>query len=85
MPPLMTPAGSATMTAIAKLFLDDDLDYTIFRVPFLTNGPAAKVHAGYYGPEYQGSQSLSRLSIVNWVLEEIEANQWVKKEPALGN
>ncbi|KAK4689583.1 hypothetical protein P7C73_g507, partial [Tremellales sp. Uapishka_1] len=85
MPPFMTPSGSATMTAIAELFHDESLDYTIFRVPFLGDEKDAKVYAGFFGPEYKGGMSLTRGSMSRWIYEEIKERAWVKQEPALGN
>ncbi len=82
----MTPRGSNEMTNIARVCADPELDYTIFRVPFLTNGGDAEVHSGMIGPEFgRWTNTLSRASLARWVWEEIGKRDWVRKEPALGN
>ncbi|OCF35084.1 hypothetical protein I316_03124 [Kwoniella heveanensis BCC8398] len=85
-PPYLMPQGDAEMKAIAEHSADDDFDYTIFRVPHLTNGPAdLKVYAGFYGPDFKGSQSLSRASLARWAYQEVVNKQWIRQQPALGN
>lgn len=74
------------MTAIANTCADPELDYTIFRVPHLNNGPAdTKVYAGLYGADFGGGQELSRGSLARWVLGEIIEGRWIGGEPVLGN
>ncbi|WVR06699.1 hypothetical protein IAU60_003731 [Kwoniella sp. DSM 27419] len=85
-PPAIVPQGSAEMTAIAEVCADPAFDYTIFRVPHLTNGPAdAQVFAGLYNPEFKGTQQLSRASMARWVYQEIKKGEWIGQQPALGN
>lgn len=86
-PPLMVPQGNAEMVAIAEaVAAEDDLDWTIFRVPHLTEASAdLPVYAGLLGPEYKGSLQLSRGSQARWILREIEERAWIKGAPALGN
>ncbi|KAK4699983.1 hypothetical protein P7C70_g6269, partial [Phenoliferia sp. Uapishka_3] len=87
MPPFVVPQGNAEMRALALAVAEeDDFDYTIFRVPHLTEGgPDNKVWAGLMGPEYQGGIDLTRDSLVRWVLKEIAEGKWVRGAPALGN
>lgn len=75
------------MAAIAKLVAaQDDLDWTVFRVPHLNDGSAdLPVWAGLLGPEYKGSLELSRPSQARWLLKEIEERAWIKGAPSLGN
>ena len=83
----MTPQGNAEMVAIAEaVAAEKDLDWTIFRVPHLTEASSdLPVYAGLLGPDYKGSLSLSRGSQARWILKEIEENVWVKQAPAIGN
>lgn len=87
MPPLMTPQGNAEMVAIAEtVAAESDLDWTLFRVPHLTEASAdLPVYAGLIGPGYKGSLELSRASQARWILKEIEDRAWIKQAPALGN
>jgi len=61
------------------------LKWTLFRVPFLGNGPEAPVTATYTGSGKDG-MFLSRKSVAAWVLQELnEESSWVGKTPALSN
>jgi hypothetical protein len=87
MPKVMVPQGNAEMVAIAKaVAAADDLDWTVFRVPHLTEKEAdLSVAAGLLGPDFKGTFDLSRASMAVWILKEIEERQWVKKAPMLSN
>ncbi|KAJ7825271.1 hypothetical protein B0H14DRAFT_2369006 [Mycena olivaceomarginata] len=87
MPKVLVPRGNAEMVAIAPaVAAADDLDWTVFRVPHLTENAAnLPVAAGVIGPDYKGGFDLSRASMAVWNLKEIEERQWVKKAPMLGN
>ena len=87
MPLLLVPQGNAEMVAIAKnVTAQSDLDWTVFRIPHLNNGPAdLPVAAGLLGPEYKGTMELSRASLARWVMEEISRGKWIKGAPAVGN
>lgn len=61
-----------------------ELMWTLFRVLHLTDGPEAPVHACFIGDSVAG-MSLSRRSIVKWLLEEVEREEWVGKAPLLLN
>lgn len=74
------------MINIAAATADPAFDYTVFRVPFLSDGPADReVHAGFYAGGFKGKQELSRASMARWVLCEIKERQWIGQQPALGN
>jgi hypothetical protein len=61
------------------------LKWTLFRVPFLTNGPLAPVTASYTGTGADG-MFLSRKSLATWVLDHITGDsEWVGKAPVLSN
>jgi hypothetical protein len=87
MPKVVMPQGNAEMVAIAQaVAAADDLDWTVFRVPHLTEKAAnLPVAAGVIGPDYKGGFDLSRASMAVWILKEMEERQWVKKAPMLGN
>ncbi|KAI5360572.1 Putative NAD(P)-binding domain, NAD(P)-binding domain superfamily [Septoria linicola] len=60
------------------------LEWTVFRVPGLTNGHAGAVRAGYVGVKGDG-MVLSRKSMAVWVLQEVDERKWVGKSPAISN
>lgn len=61
------------------------LKWTLFRVPFLGNGPVKPVNATYTGSGTDG-MFLSRKSIAAWVLTEMNVeSRWVGKTPVLSN
>lgn len=90
-PLLLAPQGNAEMKGIAEAVVqagaeDDKLEWTVFRVPHLTDGPAnAKVIAGHLDRPFEGGTDLSRASLVRWVLTEIDEKNWVRRAPLLGN
>ncbi|GFG19361.1 hypothetical protein IFM5058_09996 [Aspergillus udagawae] len=61
------------------------LKWTLFRVPFLNDGPASPVKATFTGVGDDGMY-ISRKSIASWVLSEIgEDSRWVGEAPLLCN
>jgi hypothetical protein len=61
------------------------IKWTLFRVPFLGNGPVADVTATYTGTGKDG-MFLTRKSIAAWVLKEMDGDsEWVGKTPVLSN
>ncbi|OCL10923.1 hypothetical protein AOQ84DRAFT_205695 [Glonium stellatum] len=87
MPPIFAPQGNAEMKGIAtQIASQEDLDWTIFRVPHLTVGDEKKeVFAGLLSKECAATTELTRESLVKWVLKEIEEGNWVKRAPAVAN
>ncbi|KAF7350478.1 NAD(P)-binding protein [Mycena venus] len=87
LPKVAMPQGNAEMVGIAEaVAAADDLDWTIVRVPMLTEKAAdLPVAAGLLGPDFKGSLYLSRASMAVWILKEMEERQWVKKAPMLSN
>ncbi|PTU22032.1 hypothetical protein P175DRAFT_0500887 [Aspergillus ochraceoroseus IBT 24754] len=87
-PKLFAPQGNAEMVRIAERVSETgtDLDWTIFRIPHLTNGSGdLPVWAEYAGPNHQGGLNLSRRSLARWVLGEIRDRKWIREAPFLGN
>jgi len=58
----------------------DGVDWTIARVPILTNAAEKKVAAGYVG-DGKTSSYLTRAGFGAFVVEELDRNDWVKKFP----
>ncbi|KXN81100.1 hypothetical protein AN958_06054 [Leucoagaricus sp. SymC.cos] len=59
-----------------------ELDWTIVRVPILTNSDDTKVTAGYVGDGKVGT-TLPRKAFAAFVVEEIQQRKWVKKAPLI--
>lgn len=91
MPRLLQPQGNAEMAGIADAVIkagnkDRDLEWTVFRVPILTNGSQeAGVVAGYLDRNYTASLTLSRGSLVKWVFKEVNEKAWIRGTPMLAN
>ncbi|KAL3486583.1 hypothetical protein BJX62DRAFT_241813 [Aspergillus germanicus] len=62
----------------------DDLKWSMFRVPYLTDDEAKPVNEAWVCDDNRGV-SLSRPSLSVWVLDEIEKGAWVGKAPMLSN
>jgi hypothetical protein len=60
------------------------MEWTLFRVGRLTDGPEKPVQATYLGSG-QDSLSISRASVAQWVLEEIAEKRRVEKAPYICN
>lgn len=60
----------------------DEIKWTVFRVPMLSNAAPAEVHAGYMD---SAGTYLSRSSMVRWVIQEVDEAKWVGKAPILWN
>ncbi|KAF7671267.1 hypothetical protein GT037_010592 [Alternaria burnsii] len=61
-----------------------EIRWTLFRVPFLTDAAPSEVHAGPLGAPHINLK-LSRASMANWLLQEIDKAQWIGKTPCLSN
>lgn len=61
---------------------EGDLEWTIVRVPILTNSENTEVVAGYVGDGKTGTM-LSRPGFASFVLKELAQNEWSKKAPLL--
>jgi putative NADH-flavin reductase len=61
-----------------------DLDWTIVRVPILTNADTEGVIAGYVGDGKIGT-ILSRKAFAAFAIGEIEKREWVQKAPMISN
>ena len=63
---------------------NEDLEWTIARVPILTNNPKKDAVAGYIG-DGQITITLSRASYARWVIQELETGQWKWKSPQISD
>lgn len=61
-----------------------DLDYTLVRVPFLTNANAEKVYGGHVGDGKIGV-ILSRKGFASFSVGEVANREWVKGAPMISN
>ncbi|KAF9050073.1 NAD-P-binding protein [Panaeolus papilionaceus] len=61
-----------------------DLEWTIVRVPFLTNGDSEEYVAGYIGDGKVGV-TLSRKAYAAFVVEEVGKRAWVQAAPMLSS
>ena len=62
----------------------DQLEWTVPRITFLTNGESKPVYAGYVGDGRSGL-AVTRRSVADWCLTELFAKKWVGKAPVLSN
>ncbi|KIX03361.1 uncharacterized protein Z518_06913 [Rhinocladiella mackenziei CBS 650.93] len=83
-PLLLAPQANAEMKAIADTVIkvgskDEGLEWTMFRVPHLTDGDRkAEVIAGNLDQAFKGSTA-------RWVLTELQERHWICRAPMLGN
>ncbi|KAH6988888.1 hypothetical protein BKA56DRAFT_710023, partial [Ilyonectria sp. MPI-CAGE-AT-0026] len=61
-----------------------ELQWTIFRAPYLSNGEILPVREGFTSEENQRFH-LTRESMAWWVLKQLDRDTWVGKGPILGN
>lgn len=63
---------------------NDQLAWTMMRLPNLTDGEPKPVKEAFRGGRNDG-MSLTRASLPQWVLKEIDERKWVGKPPMLSN
>jgi putative NADH-flavin reductase len=70
------------VVAIGKTIREEgaELEWTIARVPVLTDKESKEVFAGYIG-DGKTKTTLSRAAFADFVLGELEKNEWVKTAP----
>jgi hypothetical protein len=61
-----------------------DLDWTIVRVPILTNQESKTHIPGYVGDGHTGIY-LSRPAFAAFVVDELKENKWINRSPLLSN
>lgn len=96
LPVVVVPQGNAEMKGIAhavmgnslgRLEQREGLEATVFRVPLLTEGSRElEVRAFVLGGEGNTeNKTLSRRSMVRWLLKELDEKEWIGKSPMLCN
>ena len=88
LPLVLAPQGNAEMKGIAENIIVDageDVDWTVFRVPHLTEAPGKGVIVGKLDGSYQGNLNLSREALAYWLIQEIEERNWVRMVVMLGD
>jgi uncharacterized protein YbjT (DUF2867 family) len=89
-PKVVVPGGAAEMRRIGEVVAGSEgLEWTVFRIPHLNDGDAegalpVEVRETF-DEDYKGGLELSRMSLVKWVLDELEEGKWVRKTPVVGN
>lgn len=77
-----------TMNDISKVFDSDgrDIDWTLFRVGFLADGPPLYAVAGYVGDGTVGMY-LRRADIAEWVIDQAGKTpaEWVHERPGISS
>lgn len=69
-----------------KHISESDLDWTIVRLPMLSDKPASgKIHAGYTGDGTVNLFSLSRADLADFLLQQIDDKKWLNKSPVISN
>jgi putative NADH-flavin reductase len=62
----------------------EDLDWTVVRVPVLTDHPSTQVIAGYVG-DHHTKTTLSRAALAHFFIEELQRGEWIKKAPLISS
>lgn len=80
----LTPTVYSDIIGIGNIIRTegDALDWTIVRVPFLSNSSSRDVVAGYVGDGKTGT-TLTRAGFATFVLQELAKNEWVKEAPLI--
>lgn len=69
-----------------KYISESDLDWTIVRLPMLSNKPATgKLNIGYTGEGKVDLFSLSREDLANFLIQQIDNKTYIKKAPIISN
>jgi hypothetical protein len=69
-----------------KYISESGLDWTIIRLPMLSNNPASgKIKAGYPGDGTVSLFSLSRADLAGFLLQQLDDKEWLHKSPVISN
>lgn len=76
----------ADIVATADIVRASALDWTLLRLPMLTDAPAQRPAVlGYVGDPQIKLFSLSRPALANVILTQLQSGNWVRKAPAIAN
>jgi nucleoside-diphosphate-sugar epimerase len=65
---------------------ESGLDWTIVRLPMLSDKPAnGKINAGYTGDGTVSLFSLSRADLADFLLQQVDNKKWLRKSPVISN
>ncbi|KAJ2933565.1 hypothetical protein H1R20_g3490, partial [Candolleomyces eurysporus] len=80
------PSAYADVVAIGETVKEngDGIDWTIVRVPILTNKDSTATVAGYTGDGKVGTR-LSRKAFAAFVLGEVEKREWIRMRPLISS
>jgi len=78
------PAAYDDIVATAAAVRASDRDWTIVRLPLLTNGPKTRVNAGHLGLGVVGT-FLSRANLVEFLLRALQDPRTIRQAPAISN
>ncbi|SHN09258.1 NAD(P)-dependent oxidoreductase [Chitinophaga sp. CF418] len=69
-----------------KYIAESGLDWTIVRLPMLSDKPAnGKINAGYTGDGTVSLFSLSRADLADFLLQLVDNRKWLHKSPVISN
>jgi putative NADH-flavin reductase len=81
---LLSPNVVADMEQVVEKVRRSDLDWTVVRVPMLTEGPATgRVREGYVGKTI--GPRLSRADLADFLLRQVESETYLGQAPAISN
>lgn len=81
---LLSPNVLADMTQMVNKVKGSDLDWTVVRVPMLTEDAATgRIREGYVGKDI--GPRLSRADMADYLLRQVEDRRYVGKAPAISN
>ncbi|MGH7898163.1 MAG: NAD(P)-dependent oxidoreductase, partial [Candidatus Binatia bacterium] len=78
------PAAYADIVAAAEAVRGSDREWTIVRLPFLTDGSKTAVAAGPLGRGIVGTL-LSRANLVDFLFHQLRDRRWLRGAPAISN
>jgi nucleoside-diphosphate-sugar epimerase len=69
-----------------KHIAESGLDWTIVRLPMLSDKPAnGKINAGYTGDGTVNLFSLSRADLADFLLQQVDNKKWLHRSPVISN
>ncbi len=78
--------GYNNIVLTGKYISESDLDWTIVRLPMLSNKPAnGKIQQGYTGDGKVNLFSLSRVDLADFLLLQVDDRKWLYKSPVISN
>ncbi|HET8985802.1 MAG TPA: NAD(P)H-binding protein [Trueperaceae bacterium] len=69
------------MLGAVEVVRSSDLEWTVVRVPRLTDGPTGKVRVGYLGGDV--GTAVTRSAVTAFILDELEAGAWLRAAPVI--